>query len=337
MSTSANTYIDYDIIIIGGGPAGMAAATYAARERMRVLVLEKAFYGGQISITNLVENYPGVVSTTGPDLSTALRTQAESFGAEFVNAEVERIDIDTHDPASQPVKTVVTEDASYRCLSVILATGANPRGAGFDGEESFKGRGVSYCATCDAMFYQGKDVFVVGGGLSACEESVYLTNVVKSVTMIVRKDHLRAAAGVAQHVYDNPKISVRYNTKIDKVEGLFGIEKITFSDTVNGESSEHICEPGSVGIFVFTGYVPEIDLVRHWVDLDDMGAIITADDMSTSVPGLYVAGDVRSKQLRQLVTATSDGAIAATSAGRWVQDIRYRHPEIAFAAGGELR
>lgn len=328
MTTAATTTIDYDIIIIGGGPAGMAAATYAARDRMKVLVLEKAFYGGQISITNLVENYPGIVSTTGPDLSSALRAQAEGFGASFVNAEVLKIEHDPHHPLSPSIKTVVTEDGSYTCLAVIVATGANPRGAGFDGEETFKGRGVSYCATCDAMFYQGKDVYVVGGGLSACEESVYLANIVKSVTMIVRKDHLRAAAGVAQHVFEHPNISVEFNTKIDRVEGLFGIERIAFSNTVTGEQWVKSVEPGSTGIFVFTGYIPEVDLIRDYVDLDDTGGVITREDMSTKTPGIYAAGDLRSKQLRQLVTATSDGAIAATAAGRMINDIAYQHPEL---------
>lgn len=313
----------YDLIIVGGGPAGLAAAIYAAREKQDVLLIERGFLGGQIAITAEVENYPGIISTTGPELTETMRQQAENFGCEIITANVEELKLDD----SNPVKQVVTDSGVFETLAVIATSGAYPRPAGFEGEETFKGRGVSYCATCDGMFYTNKEVFVIGGGFAACEEAVFLTKFASKVTMIIRRDVFSAPLTISQMVQANPKIEVRFNTKITKVEGDFAPETITFKDTKTGETYTETRDPGSFGIFVFTGYVPETELVKDYADIDEQGGVITDKHMATRTPGLWAAGDIRGKNLRQLVTAASDGAIAATSVGQYLTEFKFNHPE----------
>lgn len=309
----------YDVIIIGGGPAGLAAALYSARDQASVLLIEKGFYGGQISITETVENYPGVLSTSGAELTETMRQQAENFGALFETAEVQSIN------AHGDVKEVQTDVGTYKALTVILASGATPRKAGFVGEDVFQGRGVSYCATCDGMFYRDKVVYVVGGGLAALEESVFLTNYVSKVHLIVRRDEFRAPLTVQKLVEANDKIEVHFNTKIKEVSGKFAIESITLEDSVTGATEVIETAPGEVGVFVFAGYIPVTGLVTDYVDVDAQGGIIVDENNMTKTPGLYAAGDVCTKRLRQLVTAVSDGANAATAADKAVMEYKFEH------------
>lgn len=313
----------YDLIIVGGGPAGLSAAIYAAREKSNVLLIEKGFYGGQIALTSEVENYPGVISTSGPELSETMRKQAELFGCSFEVLEVTGITCNDDDP----IKLVHTSQGTFRTLALLMTTGAYPRPAGFEGEETFKGRGVSYCATCDGMFYTNKEVYVIGGGFAACEEAVYLTRFASKVTMLIRRDEFSAPLSIVQQVLDNDKIEVRFETQITKVEGNFAPEKIHFIDTKRNEVYVEEKDPGSFGIFVFTGYIPETTLIREYADCDEQGGVITDKNMATKTAGLYAAGDIRGKSLRQLVTAASDGAIAATAIGRMISDFKYEHPE----------
>ena len=314
----------YDVIIIGGGATGLAAGLYAGRDRSETLIIEKGFFGGQISITSEVENYPGILQTSGPELIDVMHKQAENFSCEFVTAEVLEIIASNR----EIVKTVKTNQGDFKALSVIVATGANPRSAGFENEDKFKGRGVSFCATCDAMFYKDKEVYVIGGGFAACEEAEYLTKFASKVTMVIRRDEFSAPISIANDVIENEKIEVRFNTKISKVEGEMMIEKIHFTDTKTQESYVESFEPGSVGIFVFTGYIPESKIIESLVELDETGGAITNDEMETDIAGLYVAGDIRQKRLRQLVTAAADGAIAATMAGKYVNELkRNQSPE----------
>ena len=309
----------YDVIIIGGGPAGLAAALYCARDQAQVLLLEKGFYGGQISITETVENYPGVFSTSGAELTETMRKQAENFGALFETAEVQRID-----KGAESVKEVVTDIGTFKSYAVIVASGATPRKAGFDGEEMFQGRGVSYCATCDGMFYRDKVVYVIGGGLAALEESIFLTNYVKEVHLIVRRDEFRAPLSVQKQVLANDKIKVHYNSRIKEVTGKFALESLVLEDTKTGEVTEEVTfGPGEVGIFVFVGYTPVTEILKDYADFDDKGGVIVDADNMTKTKGIYAAGDVCTKRLRQLVTAVSDGANAATAADKAVMDHKF--------------
>ncbi|MDO5044836.1 MAG: FAD-dependent oxidoreductase [Coriobacteriia bacterium] len=308
----------YDIVIIGGGAAGLSAALYAARDKSNVLLIEKGFFGGQISITSEVENYPGVFETSGAGLIDTMRKQAEKFGAKFTVAEVLKIEADP----DEIVRIVHTNKGAIKALSVIVASGANPRSAGFENEEQFKGRGISFCATCDGMFYQDKEVYVIGGGIAASEEAQFLTKYAKKVTMIVRRGELSAPLTIANETVSNEKIEIKFNTKLVKVEGEILPEKFYFENTETHDSYVEEHEAGSVGIFVFVGYTPESDIVKDLVEVDKYGGVITNEEMETKIKGLYVAGDVRQKSLRQLVTAASDGAIAATNAGKYTNALK---------------
>lgn len=296
-----------DLVIIGAGPAGLSAAIYAQRALLDAVTLEQEAIGGQVILTSGIDNYPGVPNTDGFTLTDAMRKQAEDLGAkiemENVTA-VRRLEDGTFG--------VETPDGTYHAKTVIVAGGATPRHAGFDGEERFGGHGVSYCATCDGMFYRNKEVYVIGGGNSAAEEALFLTRFASHVTMVVRKDHLRAQAAVAREVADNPKISVLYNTRVVRAEGGQLLRSITFHDNVTGEETTKTYDEGSFGIFVFVGRVPATELVGGLVDVDDQGYIVTNDRMETRTPGLFAAGDIREKPLRQIITAASDGAVAAT-------------------------
>ena len=304
----------FDLVIVGGGPAGLSAAVYAKRALLDTVVLEREAVGGQVILTSEVDNYPGVPNTDGFSLTDAMQRQAVDLGAVIETEDVKSIE---HDDASGLFK-LVTSRREILSRTVIASGGASPRKAGFEGEQAFSGHGVSYCATCDGMFFRGKQVFVIGGGNSACEEALFLTRFASKVTLIVRKDHLRAQAVVAREVEENEKIAVRYLTSIVSVEGGNLIEKITFVNTETGEEYSEGFAPGSVGVFVFVGRVPATSLIADLVDLDEQGYVITGDDMSTKTPGLFCAGDLRQKPLRQIITAAADGAIAATSASAFL-------------------
>ncbi|MGE8587697.1 FAD-dependent oxidoreductase [Bifidobacterium catenulatum] len=305
----------YDVIVVGGGPAGLTAGLYLARARYRVLILEKDDFGGQITITNEVVNYPGVGRTTGRELTQTMRQQAQDFGAEFLSAEA--IGLDVHGD----VKTVHTSRGDLKTFGILIATGASPRKLGFEGESEYAGRGVAYCATCDGEFFTGKEVLVVGGGFAAAEESVFLTTYASKVTVLVREQDFTCDATVAAAAKNNPKIDVRYQVELQGVTaGQGGLREATILNRATGQTETwKPADGGTFGVFVFAGYVPATNLVRGVVELDDYGYVVTHGYLETSVPGVYAAGDLRAKNLRQVVTATADGAIAAVELERYAK------------------
>lgn len=308
----------YDVAVIGGGPAGLTAALYLARARYRVIVLEKENFGGQITITSEVVNFPGVLSASGSSLTETIRKQAQNFGAEFLLAEVESLDLEGD------VKSVRTSRGELKCFGVLLATGAHPRKVGFEGEDEFKGRGVAYCATCDGEFFTGKEVFVIGGGFAAAEESVFLTKYASHVTILIRGEDFTCAKSVADGARGNEKISVITNVQVESVSGGDnGLNTIRYTDRKTGEITEYRAAEGdSFGVFVFAGYVPATDLVKGVAELNEQGYVITDRQQKTNIDGLYAAGDVCVKNLRQVVTAVGDGAAAATELEKYASVIQ---------------
>ena len=297
----------YDVVVIGGGPAGLTTALYLARAKYRVLVIEKDNFGGQITITSEVVNYPGVEHTSGAALTETMRKQAQNFGAEFMLAEVERISVEGD------VKSVFTSRGELKCFGILLATGARPRMIGFKGEAEFKGHGVAYCATCDGEFFTGKEVFVIGGGFAAAEESVFLTKYARHVNILIRKDDFGCAKSAADEAKHHEKITILTNTEVEEVMGDSVLRAIRYRNNKTGEVTEYKADAGdNIGVFVFAGYEPATELVKGIVELNEQGYIITDENMQTNVEGLYAAGDVRIKNLRQVVTAVGDGALAAT-------------------------
>lgn len=303
----------YDVIVVGGGPAGLTAALYLARAKYRVLILEKLQFGGQISITNEVVNYPGIERTSGQALTDTMQKQAAAFGAEFMLAEATAFDL------SGDIKTVHTNRGDYRCFGVLLATGAHPRTVGFKGEEELKGRGVAYCATCDGEFFTGKDIYVVGGGYAAAEESVFLTKFARHVTILIRKNDFSCAASVSDQAKNHKKITVLTNTVLEEVAGKNGLHYARYKNTATGEVTEVKSPAGETfGVFVLAGYAPDTEMLKGTVELNEQSYIVTDAAQKTSVDGVYAAGDVCIKPLRQVVTATSDGALAATELEKYV-------------------
>ena len=301
----------YDVIVVGGGPAGLTAALYLARAKYRVLVLEREQFGGQIAITHEVVNYPGIAITSGKALTDTIGQQAEKFGAEFKLAEATDFDL------AGDIKTVHTSKGDYRCFGILLATGAHPRTVGFKGEEEHKGSGVAYCATCDGEFFTGKEIFVVGGGYAAAEESVFLTKFARHVTILIRKEDFSCAASVADQAKNHEKITVLTNTVMEEVSGENGLTYARYKNTATGEVTEYKSKE-SFGVFVFAGYAPATEVVKGIVELNEQGYIVTDASQKTSIEGVYAAGDVCIKPLRQVVTATSDGALAATELEKYV-------------------
>lgn len=307
--------VKHDLVIVGGGPAGLSAALYATRYGLDAITLEMASYGGQITTTPDLDNYPGLPSVGGAELGELMRSHAESLGASFISDEALSI--------SQVDGQFLTHcyGADYLSHALIYAAGAQPRLAGFEGEEGFRGRGVSYCATCDGMFYRNKDVFVVGGGNTACDEALFLSGLAASVTMLVRKDVTRADEALLRQVTSTENIKVRYLTKIDSVKGESLIEEMVLSNTSTGERETLKFAPGSTGVFVAVGQTPNVALVDDYVDVAPDGSIRTDGTMATKTPGLFVAGDARSKPLRQVITAASDGAVAAHTAAEFLRTV----------------
>ena len=289
----------------------MTAALYLARARYRVVVVEKDHFGGQITITSEVVNFPGVERTSGAALTESMRKQAESFGAEFLLAEVTGLDL------TGDVKTVRTSRCDLKCFGVLLATGAHPRMVGFQGEAQFRGRGVAYCATCDGEFFTGKDVFVVGGGFAAAEESVFLTKYARHVTILIRGDGFTCAQATADAARNHEKITVLTNTVVEEVSGDTALRFIRYRNTRTGQVTKHHAADGETfGVFVFAGYEPATELVQGLAELDEQGYVLTDRSQKTTADGLYAAGDVCVKPLRQVVTAVGDGALAATELER---------------------
>lgn len=306
----------YDVVIVGGGPAGLSAAIYMARARYKVLVMEKEKIGGQITITSEIVNYPGVEKTSGTALTQSMKEQAEAFGAEFMMAEVLDMVLDGE------VKILHSTAGEYHALGVVLATGANPRKLGFKGEKEFQGRGVAYCATCDGEFFTGMEVFVIGGGFAAVEEGIFLTKYAKKVTMIVREEDFTCAKTVSDQVAKEPKISVNFHTELLEAGGESMVSFARFRNNQTGEEWSHEAgADGGFGIFVFAGYVPNTAWIGGGVALNEQGYIITDVNQKTNLAGVYAAGDVCIKNLRQVVTAVSDGAVAATSSEKHVSSM----------------
>ncbi len=306
----------YDVIIVGAGPAGLSAAIYAARAKYRVLVLEKNGIGGQITITSEIVNYPGVEMAGGKELTEHMRIQAERFGASFIIAEVLDMELE------RDVKLLHTTKGDYEALGVVLAPGANPRKLGFQGEKEFQGRGVAYCATCDGEFFTGKDVFVIGGGFAAVEEGMFLTKYARKVTLIVREPDYTCAKTVSDKLKDFPNIKTIFHTELKEVGGEHVLSYAVFLNNIDGSQWRYDAPQGDTfGIFVFAGYVPNTKWIAGCVERNEQGYLITDIDRQTNIAGVFAAGDVCVKNLRQVVTAVSDGAIAATSLERVVSEL----------------
>ncbi|MCL2557029.1 MAG: FAD-dependent oxidoreductase [Treponema sp.] len=307
----------FDLIVIGGGPAGYSAAIYAARAKLKTLVIERSDLGGQIKITSDVVNYPGIPFISGKELMEKMRQQAEGFGVALVTDEVVSVDF------SKDIKEISTKfNETFKAVGVAIATGAKPRSLGFEGEAEFSGRGVGFCATCDGELFEGKDIFVIGAGFAAAQEAIFLTRFARKVTVIAREPEFTCAKTLGDKVLANDKIDVKFNTEVVYIKGTNVLKEAKF---INNQTKEtwiyHVKEEDNTfGVFVFVGYEPISAIFKGHVDMDAQGYITTDDDMQTNVPGVYAAGDIRPKRLRQLVTAASDGAIASTAIEKYIED-----------------
>ena len=301
----------YDVIIIGAGPAGLSAAIYSARSGLKTAVLERGLIGGQINVTEDVENYPGFAeSISGYELTDRMHRQAEHFGAEFRDEEVTALGMEGL------CKIIETTENKYRTKAVIFCTGAYPRRLNVPGEEKFTGHGVSYCATCDGALYRDKIVAVIGGGDSAIEEGIFLTHFARKVIVIHRRDELRAQKIIQERAFQNPKIEFVWNSVVQEIRGNTRVQEL---EVYNRKTNSLSVIPVD-GVFIYVGILPNNKLLESRIELDSAGFVITDDFMQTNVPGIYAAGDIRKKVLRQVVTATSDGAIAGWSAEKWITE-----------------
>ncbi len=308
----------YDVVILGAGPAGLAAGLYAGRSRLSVLIIEKGQDGGQIAITNEIENYPGqiVEGESGPSLIARMTEQAAKFGAERVADTITDVSLEGE------IKVLTGTKGEYQGRNVIIATGAHARPIGCKGEAEYLGKGVSYCATCDANFFEDFEVFVVGGGDSAVEEAMYLTKFARKVTIIHRRDELRAAKSIQEKAFKNEKLFFMWDSVVEEVGGEGLLCEMTVKNVKTGEITkiEADEDDGMFGVFGFIGTIPNSKVFEGKVDMDERGYIKTDEDMHTNIPGVYAAGDVRIKSLRQVVTAAADGAIAAVQVERSMSD-----------------
>ena len=302
---------DYDVIILGGGATGLSAALYSVRAMMKTLVLESVACGGQILYTDVIENYPGFPDgITGPELSKLYEKQAQKFGAEVQFEQVESLDI------GGPIKLVKTSDGEHTGRTVIIAMGGSHKKLGVPGEEEFSGRGVSYCATCDGNFFRGQDVTVVGGGDSAIDEGLYLTRIVNKVTVIHRRDQLRASKVLQERAFATPNMEFTWNTVVQEIQGNGAVEKLLVKNSQTGEIATFPTD----GLFVYIGFVPNSQFLQGVVSLDGGGHVVTNIRMETEVPGVFAAGDIRQHSDRQLGTAVGDGITAVLSAYRYLTE-----------------
>ena len=308
----------YDVIILGGGPAGLTAGLYAGRSRLKTLLIEKNQDGGQIALSADVENYPGQLleGETGISLAARMAAQCERFGVERKRDDIQKAEL------SGEVKRLIGSGGTYEARTVILATGASPRPIGCENEKDFIGRGVSYCATCDGAFFRGLDVYVAGGGDSAVEEALFLTRFARKVTIIHRRDQLRAAKSIQEKAFANPKIGFLWDSVVVKAEGADVLDALTVRNVKTGGLTviKAAPEDGMLGLFGFVGYLPNTGLFADQLPLEN-GYVSTDTDMRTALPGVFAAGDVRVKSLRQVVTAAADGAIAAVQAERYLMEL----------------
>jgi thioredoxin reductase (NADPH) len=307
----------YDLIIVGSGPAGLSAGLYGARAKLKTLILEKGKTGGQIVTTHDVANYPGSVEdASGPKLIARMVEQCKSFGAEMIKDNIVEVNIDGE------IKVLRGEKSEYRCKAVVIATGATPKKLGVPGEKELTGKGVSYCATCDGDFFTDLEVFAVGGGNSAVEEGMFLTKFARKVTIVNINEELTCAKSIAQKAIDHKDIEIMYNTSIKELHGDGILEKVVFKNNVTGELREYEAdeEDGTMGVFVFIGLDPQTSLFKDKINMDNRGYIITDEEMRTNIEGVFAAGDCRVKALRQVVTATNDGAIATITAEKYIEN-----------------
>ena len=308
----------YDVVILGAGPAGLAAGLYAGRSCLKTLIIEKGQDGGQIAITDEIENYPGqiVEGESGPSLIARMSEQAKKFGAERVSDVIKSVELEGE------VKKLVGAKGEYYGKTVILATGAFPRPIGCKNEGKFVGKGISFCATCDANFFEDFEVFVVGGGDSAVEEAMYLTKFARKVSIIHRRDELRAAKSIQEKAFKNPKMNFIWDTVVEEVDGDELLNKMILKNVKTGELTTYEAdeEDGLFGLFGFIGMIPNSGLFEGIIDME-RGYIKTDDNMHTNIEGVYAAGDIRVKSLRQVVTAAADGAIAAMQAEKYIAEM----------------
>ncbi len=305
------TATDYDLVIIGAGPAGLTAGIYAARAKMNVLLLEKAVPGGQVLITDWIENYPGFPEgISGYDLSEKMKVQAEQLDLNIQTAEVHSLEL------SGDVKTIHLKESTITTKTLIIASGASPKQLGI-GEDKFFGKGVSFCATCDGPFYKDKTVVAVGGGDTAVQESIFLTKFAKKVYLVHRRDELRAAKILQDRAFENDKIEMVWDTVATGIEGFFGVEGVQVKNVKTGEASVLKAD----GCFIWVGILPNADFLSSDIETDEYGFIKTNVNMQTSVPGVFAAGDVRETPLRQIATAVGDAAIAAVSAEHYIENL----------------
>ena len=307
----------YDVIILGAGPAGLTAGLYAGRSRLSTLIIEKGQDGGQIAITDEIENYPGqiVEGESGRSLIARMTEQAKKFGAERCSDVIKSVDL------SGDVKKLVGAKGEYEAKCVIIATGAFPKPIGCENEGKFTGKGISFCATCDASFFEDFEVYVVGGGDSAVEEAMYLTKFARKVTIIHRRNELRAAKSIQEKAFKNPKLHFMWDTVVTRVDGDELLSSMTVKNVKTGELTTINAdeEDGLFGLFGFIGYNPNSQLFEGLLDMEN-GYIKTDENMHTSIPGVFAAGDIRVKSLRQVVTAAADGAIAAMQAEHYISN-----------------
>lgn len=306
----------WDIVILGGGPAGFTAGMYATRAGMKTLLFEKLVSGGQAATTEWVDNYPGFPDgISGPELSKKFEEHAVRFGLQMLNEEVTELTAPGNPGHPFQVKT---GHGTYQALSVIISLGANWNKLGVPGEDEFRGMGVSYCATCDGPFFQDEPVVVVGGGDTAVEESTYLTKIVKKVTIVHRRDRLRATKVIQDRAFADPKIEFIWDTHVESIEGKDGVERVMLRNVKTGQTRELPC----AGIFIFVGTTPNTQFLKGIVEMDEKGYILTDEDMRTSVKGVFACGDARKKMLRQIVTACGEGATAAFAAQHFVHAVK---------------
>ncbi|KRM51595.1 thioredoxin-disulfide reductase [Ligilactobacillus araffinosus] len=304
----------YDVIVIGAGPGGMTAALYASRANLKVAMLDRGVYGGQMNNTAEVENYTGFKSILGPDLAEQMYQSAIQFGADFVYGNVEKVTVD-----EDGIKHVKTDSGELEAPAIVIATGSQYRKLGIPGEDEYSGKGVSYCAVCDGAFYRGKDVTTVGGGDSAVEESEYLAKLVNNVNIVHRRDQLRAQKILQDRAFSNDKINFTWNTIVTEIVG--DGKKVTGVKTHNKETNEDRLVPTD-GVFIYIGNVPMTEPFKALGITDEQGWVITDDEMKTSVPGVFAVGDVRDKKLRQITTAVGDGGIAGQGVFSYIESLK---------------